>query len=425
MKKLPFLALSLALASAGLSTARAGSYTVIDLGVANGWSSRATGVNNSGVVVGNISHDNYDDGFGTYTTTAFRYSYSPTGTGLMESLRYDTPNDGPAQYGTTLHHTTTANAINNAGQIAGSVDTGWAANGAQAGGIGPWAAIIAPGSNSRTIYPGRNENPYNGNGASQALAINSSGQIAGYTGPTAGNSADEASILNGGGTWDKILERYSYVFGMNDSGQFVGRGAGVSGDTGAFLYSGGVVASINNTLGASNFSIARDINNNGIVVGRTGINGTYDHAYRRDIDGTMHDLQSNPIHYTSEALAINDGGLIVGTVFGGLYDAHGAWYGQDYRAFLYSQTDGMIDLNTLLSNSSNLTLISATAISENGYIAGYGINRIDGQEHAFLLAPPTTNSSVPDTASTMGLMLLALVGMVGMRRFVATQQAAA
>ena len=255
MKKLPLLAL--VLASVVFSTAQAGTYSVIDLGIAAGSSSVATGVNNSGVVVGNIFGDSYGDN--SFTTTAFRYSG-----GLMESLRYDTANTGNVEiYGPTLHHGTTAYAINNAGQIAGGVDTGWTARGAEAAGIGSWAAIIAPGSDSRTIYPGRNENPYNGNGASLALAINSSGQIAGYTGPTAGNSADEASILNGGGTWDKIVERYSYAYGMNDSGQVVGRGAGVGGDTGAFLYSGGVVASINNTLGASNFSTARDINNNG------------------------------------------------------------------------------------------------------------------------------------------------------------------
>lgn len=64
-------------------------------------------------------------------------------------------------------------------------------------------------------------------------------------------------------------------------------------------------------------------------------------------------------------------------------------------------------------------MIAATAISENGYIAGYGISSLDGQEHAFLLAPPT--NSAPDTASTMGLMLLALMGLVGVRRMAAAR----
>jgi probable HAF family extracellular repeat protein len=407
MKKLSRLTLSLVLALAGFSTARATpSFSVIDLGVANGWSSRATGVNDSGVVVGHIFHDQYDDGHGTNSTTAFRYSLAG---GLMESLRYDTPNTGDAQYGTTLHHNTYAYAINNAGQIAGGVDTGWTANGAQAAGIGPHAALIAPGTNSRTIYPGRNESPYNGVGASNALAIDAYGRVAGYSAPTA-LSGGQASVLNNSGSWDVVLPASS-VNGMNDSGQLVGNKWG-----GKFISTGGVVTEIGSLGHGDNSGTANDINNHGIVVGQAYPAAGYAHAYRREVNGTMFDLGSLYTDQlggrTSEALAINDNGWIVGTAYYQGTDAPGGNY-----AFLYTEADGMLNLTALLSGSNFSKLTAATAISENGYIAGYGISSLDGQEHAFLLAPPTSSSSVPETGATAGLMLLAFAGMVGVRRF--------
>jgi probable HAF family extracellular repeat protein len=109
---------------------------------------------------------------------------------------------------------------------------------------------------------------------------------------------------------------------------------------------------------------------------------------------------------TSQALAVNDAGWIVGT-------ATGTTGGN--RAFLYTESLGMLDLNTVLTNGSNLTLRYATAISDNGFIAGYGTSSVDGQEHAFLLAPPIAEGA-PDAAGTFGLMALALTGLVAVRR---------
>lgn len=90
-----------------------------------------------------------------------------------------------------------------------------------------------------------------------------------------------------------------------------------------------------------------------------------------------------------ETLALNDYGWIVGPAV--------ATNGGGSRAFLCTQADGMIDLNTLLSNSRDLTLIAATAIGGNGYIAGYG-RASDGQEHAFLIAPRRPGAGPPPAA---------------------------
>ena len=81
----------------------------------------------------------------------------------------------------------------------------------------------------------------------------------------------------------------------------------------------------------------------------------------------------------------------------------------------------MVDLNSLLLNNGNMFLVAATSISENGYIAGYGNSYLDGQVHAFLLAPDTITSSVPEVGSTAGLMVLALIGMMGIQRWTATR----
>jgi probable HAF family extracellular repeat protein len=56
------------------------------------------------------------------------------------------------------------------------------------------------------------------------------------------------------------------------------------------------------------------------------------------------------------------------------------------RAFLWTETSGMIDLNDAVPSNSGWVLQDATAITDNGYIAGYGINP-QGRQHGFILLP--------------------------------------
>jgi len=385
--------LLLALSSAAFSTAQAANYTVIDLGVGAGYASRATGVNNSGTVVGNIRDDTHADG--TTTNSGFRYFYAG---GVMETLRYDTPNlTGSSQYGPVLHHQTAAYAINNAGQVAGSIDiNGWSALGAAAGSQGPYATIFQP-DGSVDFFPGLEGS------VSQALAINSAGLIAGTTWPNSVSQAGVPGIVDIDGSWHRIPSTGSYgaAFGMNDLGQTVGANGGFR----TFLSTGGTTTLISNTLGGNDLFSATDINNNGVVVGSAGTTGPR-HAYTYTESGGMVDLGALLPGYFSEALAINDSGLVVGS---------GA-SPNGVRALLWSEATGAVDLNTLLLNSSNLFLVAATAVSENGFIAGYGISSLDGQEHAFLLTPDSITSSVPEAGATACLMFLGLAGLAGVRR---------
>ena len=66
----------------------------------------------------------------------------------------------------------------------------------------------------------------------------------------------------------------------------------------------------------------------------------------------------------------------------------------------------MTDLNSLTS-SSGWTLSDATAINDNGWIAGYGLNPT-GQEHAFLLTPiPEPSAFVLLSINAISLLALA------------------
>jgi probable HAF family extracellular repeat protein len=77
----------------------------------------------------------------------------------------------------------------------------------------------------------------------------------------------------------------------------------------------------------------------------------------------------------SWAFGLNDGNVVVGTsnVTGGAF-----------HAFVWDGTNGMRDLNNLISGSSGWTLTRATDIDNNGYITGWGTNG-SGNTRAFLL----------------------------------------
>ncbi len=73
---------------------------------------------------------------------------------------------------------------------------------------------------------------------------------------------------------------------------------------------------------------------------------------------------------------INDTGLIVGN--GDLADG-------STHALIYSDADGLIDLNLLVSPDSGWEVIAANGVNDSGLIAATG--RLDGQQRAILLTP--------------------------------------
>jgi hypothetical protein len=65
----------------------------------------------------------------------------------------------------------------------------------------------------------------------------------------------------------------------------------------------------------------------------------------------------------------------------------------------------MFDLNDLIAPGSGFTLVSAQAISDTGYIAGFGTTA-EGETHAFLL------TTVPEPSSRV-LLAIGAAGLLG------------
>jgi probable HAF family extracellular repeat protein len=241
----------------------------VDLGTLGGASSRATDINDSGVIVG--AADN--------------------GSGALRAFLY---RDGGMQDIGTLGGTnSSASAINNRGQIAGVSDTE----------DGSFAFLYTPGMQNLGTLPGGI--------ASRAEGINNVGTVVG--GSFTGNIPPpifHAFMLSAGSMidLDTPMSPWSVGHAINDNGEVVGwTNAGLHIDH-AFVYSEGEMRDLG-TLTGSGSSIAYDINNAGQIVGWSEVPGKETRAILC-IDDVMVDLNkwiNSSLEWTVEAAySIND-----------------------------------------------------------------------------------------------------------------------
>ncbi len=412
IRKIAILLAALASLAMGSGTALAASgWTITDLGVlTTGGMSYATGINNSGQVVGWSAGNDTTTG-----TTAFIWQ-----NGTMSSL------------GTMGGTSSVATAINSTGQVVGySMDAS-----------GSYQAFTTNGSTWQTLSSTYGKN-------SAAYAINSSGLIGGTIQTDAKDTQGKYTNYLGA-TWSgstatalNSLQNVSYkvwggpvsqVYSINDSGVMVGKssvGAPYGDDNGdpashAVLWnSNGTVTDLGtlglcNTISGVCASAAFGVNSAGQVVGVSGDSTNTNLRPFIYSNGQMTDLGTLGSSTNGYAYAINNNGQVVGysSDYKASDPASGTISSSFSTATLWTiNADGSataIDLNSLIADS-GWTLWGATGINDQGQIVGYGMTGegADATFHAFLMSPTSAPVPVPAALYLFGS---GLMGLFGLRR---------
>jgi probable HAF family extracellular repeat protein len=274
-------------------------------------------------------------------------------------------------------------SVNNAGQVVG--------------GAGGYDAYLWSHDLGARALPG-----INGGISVYAYSINNLGQILGLAGtidsqlrPVLWNGTQEVIDLTTLPCWSAGLnEGGAEVTLLNDSGLIAGRASfAEKGWNGALFTGTGWINLGGLTTGGGCNPLG--LNNIGEVVGYT--TGPVWHAFHW-FGGEIRDLGALPGFIGSEARGINEAGQIVGFCF-----QTGEWGGQvNPRAVLWT-SEGIVDLNTLVTNlPPNVVLAKALAINNRGQIVATGDYNINStSSNNILLLTPMQ----PSFASVLNLLL--------------------
>lgn len=174
---------------------------------------------------------------------------------------------------------------------------------------------------------------------SNASSINDTGQIAGFASDTSDAPITRAVLWEQGRVKEigTLGGKFSFASSINNPGQAAGEAATAKGEIHAFFWQKGKMTDLG-TLGGED-SHARDLNNLGQVVGTAGT-------------GRSRTIAGGPV--------------------------------PTERAFLWEKGK-MLDLNTLIPRGSGWELVEAAAINDRGQIVGWGL--YEGRQRPFLLAP--------------------------------------
>lgn len=341
--------LSLALILGPVASLSASAYNLIDLGA----NVAPKAINNAGEVVGSSNTNQYP-------ATAFRWS---SGSGIE------------------LINGTSANAVNDAGLIAGTTITG---------------AFIMD----------NNYREWSGYGA---FGVNQLGEVAGYkvgNNPYQPRSLPYNPAIFNGTKWDVFDIARLYSRGTRKgvyADRFILNGINTGGYTVGYKYRYGLAGSaailIDPNVVVNDLSDvvylptpaggrAADINDNKIITGTTGSNSrttpiTYSQAYIYNYDAS--NLTILPVlegGLRSSANDINEINQVVGS----------SETSTGNHAFIWDDANGIVDLNTMVS-ATGWVLTSAMAINDNNEIVGTGL--LNGVTHGFVLSNGTISEPPP------------------------------
>jgi len=244
--------------------------------------------------------------------------------------------------------------INDLGQVVGSANT--------ATGMRAFRSRRTTGIVALATLPG--------DSSSIALAINRPGQAVGYS---SGPTGVRAVVWTPAGAIQALpmLPGCDSARGqaINDRGDVVGACDTVSGPR-AVLWEGGAVQDLG-TLPGHGASEALSINANGVIVGSSGDPEAQRHAVLWPSGGgPIQDLGTLPDGTSSQALGINIRREVVGISEASAGD----------HAFLWTEQDGMQDLNALLTSHFGFVLTHAVAISAQGVIVAIGVDEATSAE---------------------------------------------
>jgi probable HAF family extracellular repeat protein len=342
-----------------IANSSAFAYEVIDLGANVG----PRAINNAGVVVGSSNTDQYP-------ATAFRWS-----AGVLELI------DGG----------TSANAVNDAGQVAGStIDGAFVVD----GNYRDWSDFGAFGINQWGAVAGYNvgKNPYQPRSLPYNPAI--------YNG-TKWDVFDIAKLYPRGTRQGVYADRF-ILNGINSAGYSVGNKYryGLAGSSAILIDPNVNVNDASDVVYLPTPAGGRavDINDNNMIAGTTGSSSrttpvTYSQAFLYGYD--TDNLVILPVlegGLRSSASDVNELNQVVGS----------SESAAGNRAVLWDESGAIADLNSLIS-AGGWVLTSAMAINDYGDIIGTGT--LNGVAHGFLL----TNGTIPEPLPTQNLAPVAVV----------------